>query len=455
MGELVLRTLVLVALVGGCTKRVNQCTSDSDCTDPAYPFCDLNGEFPASGGMKDVCTVTPANCPVDRCGCTPGAVLSCSADQATVCGADGKSSATTACALGCASDGTRCATFEPSNGLGGALGDAAGDQDVTLPAGAKIDTDSGTVTDSNGAPVALQSVVVTQPSGPSIRAFIAKSLTIDDLSVSGANAIAFVASGEIKIQGDIELAAKGSVSAPGAGTAGLSCTGMDSQQVSCGSGQTTTAGASGGGNATVGGSGGGGPAGGMAATAFSPLVGGCSGGALRDGSGNLLAAGGGGGGAIEIVSAQDISITGRGFINVAGGGAADLSNAGGGGGSAGTVVLEAPQVSISGALAGITANGGAGGGCSMMGPDGQKDTMPAGVSGCTSGNYSAGAGGTGAVAATSGNYCVSMPCLLCFQAGGGGGAAGRVRIATRDGAYSSDSSPVLSAVVSTATLQPQ
>jgi hypothetical protein len=40
--------LLAVGLLGvGCTKTVNQCSVDSDCDNVAYPFCDVNGEYPS------------------------------------------------------------------------------------------------------------------------------------------------------------------------------------------------------------------------------------------------------------------------------------------------------------------------------------------------------------------------------------------------------------------------
>src|ERR1700693_4653596 len=86
-------------LGAGCTKTVNQCSADSDCTDVAYPFCDVNGEFPPSDGVKNVCTIVPANCPIERCGCSPGATT-CGGDQLSTCNQDGKSTTTSTCSLG-------------------------------------------------------------------------------------------------------------------------------------------------------------------------------------------------------------------------------------------------------------------------------------------------------------------------------------------------------------------
>ena len=46
--------LVVALAAAGCgTKRVNVCNADTDCKDPSFPFCDVNGQYPASGGEKN------------------------------------------------------------------------------------------------------------------------------------------------------------------------------------------------------------------------------------------------------------------------------------------------------------------------------------------------------------------------------------------------------------------
>jgi hypothetical protein len=61
-----------VAALAACSKRVNFCDSDKDCSDPAFPFCDVDGQYAPSGGMTNTCTIVPPDCPVERCGCQPG-----------------------------------------------------------------------------------------------------------------------------------------------------------------------------------------------------------------------------------------------------------------------------------------------------------------------------------------------------------------------------------------------
>ncbi len=449
--------VAVLALVGCGTKRVNVCTSDADCKDPSYPFCDVNGEYPASGGENNSCTVVPDNCPVDRCGCTPNAVLSCSGDQLTTCAADGKSTTTNTCALGCAADGTRCLTFEPSNGLGGALAMASGEPDVVLPSGAKIDTDLGTIVDGNGVPVAITSTLIAQTGGPNIRAFIAHSMTVNDLSVHGAAALALVAPEAITIQGVVDAAAHASTAGPGAESSPFACASLVVQEFDCGTPTVTVTPSSGGGGDGVAGGNGHGEgntsSGGTAVSGFTPLYGGCRGGDLLSTSNATVGRGGAGGGAVEIVSLRSITLTGTGFLSVGGGGGSSSC----GGGSGGVVILEAPAVQLNGGSTGVTANGGAGGGCSVNGADGTTTLAAAAAPMCTSGGYSAGAGGTATTAPGNSAQCApggGVTCLACDPSpyGGGGGSVGRARIATKDGTYGLLGAPVMSVDISAAML---
>src|SRR5664279_1318021 len=152
---------------GGCTKTVSQCTQDSDCTTGVYPFCDVNGEYAASGGEHNVCTVVPSNCPVERCGCEPGAVT-CSEDMLTTCNADGKSVTSATCSLGCDTAGDRCFSFKTANGLDPAMLLAANEAAVVFPTSVKIDTDACVVHDAANVVIAVKSLMVAQISAPSI-----------------------------------------------------------------------------------------------------------------------------------------------------------------------------------------------------------------------------------------------------------------------------------------------
>ena len=449
--------IVVMCFFTACTKRTNVCTKDSDCKDPAYPFCDVNGEYLPSGGEKNVCTIVPDSCPISRCGCTPGAVISCSGSDLTSCAADGMSTDTTACPLGCASDGTRCSSFTASNGLSDALAQSATLPDVVLPAGAKIDTESGVVVDGGGTPIPITSMVVDQPSGLPIRVFVGHVIVLNDATVVGANPLGLAGSAGVTLQGFLDIAAHGTVSAPGGVSPPFGSAPSATGQPVCAIGTnvvTTTYGGAGAGNAVAGGNTRG-HVGGTAAAGFSPLYGGGRGGDMQNSSGTVIATGGGGGGAVEIVSATQVLLTNAGFISLGGGGGSDTA----GGGAGGTAIIEAPLVQLNGNLTGVTANGGAGGGCGSKGRDATTTTAPAAAMSCpgTKFDYSPGAGGTALVGPGSSGACINAPCLTCDAGsfGGGGGAAGRLRVATRDGTFATTGTPTMSVVVSTATLMPQ
>lgn len=420
------RTLIVLVLAGlGCTKEVNRCQLDADCANPAYPFCDANGEYPSSAGAAGVCTVVPANCPVARCGCDPNAAT-CTGDQLSVCNQDGRSTTETSCDLGCSSDAPRCATFKPSNKLEGALEMAAFADDVELDSVAF--SDNGDVRDLHhqGALLPITTILVPQDVGPPIRVFIAHSFKIhaaEAYPVSGGfgtSPIALVAVGPIVIDGIFD---GGDPAGRQVNTSGL---GSQDSAAAC-AGRGGGYGGSGGGNATKGGDGAsyegiGTPtpavAGGAAQVdQFEPLVGGCPGG---DYDGQSRAAHGGS--AIQFVSATLIQIMTTGQLNVGGQGGSDK----GGGGSGGTLVFQAPLVDISGLVA---ANGGSGGACSMFGNNGPISTEPAAaVGGC--GLTHSGAGGTATVSPGAGSSPINGPA-------GGGGAVGRVLIESADGAFGS------------------
>lgn len=426
MGVIRLRVCVLLLLLVGCTRRVNECASDSDCTDVAYPFCDVKGEYGPSGGQAGVCTIVPPDCSVDRCGCSPGSV-SCRADTLSTCNSDGHSTTDTACALGCAATNDRCLTFDPSNGLGAAMSAAGTAHAVTLD-GVTIDTDSGVVTNSAGIAVPVASLQVSRSSG-NIQAFAASSFTLGKIQVTGSLAIAFVSTGDITVNGVIDVAGShGLVPGPGAQTSGA-CVGATRGGMGAGGGNAT-AGAAAHSNLPVFDL-----LGGSAQVDPVSLQGGCNGG----GSDCTL---GFGGGAIQLSSLSSITIAQSGLIDVGGGGGGNsASGAGCGGGSGGRVILEAPVVTLSG---GVTANGGAGSACSMTGEGGKQSLEPAHGFTCPAPQSSTMVGGEGGTinsAPTDGR-----------ASGGGGGAVGRISVHTRSSTFMPDSGSLVSAALDSSPL---
>lgn len=483
------RSALLLAFLfvagSACTKPnpAAVCQLDGSCLDPAFPFCDRDGviggtpgrciavdctpgQFEAcvgdsalvcsSGGEGFETTECAAGCDSSsgcKSFCTPGAAIECTNDELRSCNAEGTATVTESCTLGCATTEARCLTFEPSNGLGPALADAAGEEDVVLPAGTRIDTDLGLVQDANGTVLPVKTFTVDQVGGAPIRVFESRSFEMQDVTVTGMAPFAFVAAGEIRVSGRLKADAIGSDPGPGARLTGV-CFGADSMQLDasnvCGAGGTATPGAGGGGNHDMGGNGGANnPNGGNGLTGFSPLAGGCAGGTQRKPDGaNVFARGGGGGGAVQLVSLTSVVLTGAGLIDVGGGGGGSTA----GGGSGGIVIIEAPLVSFSGPGSGIAANGGAGGGCGMTGPDAGSTTAAAIAPTCS--QYFGGSGGTGTKSPGDGCFQEACGASDCPEApyGGGGGSVGRMRIATKDGAFATSGAPILSVRITTGAL---
>ena len=438
---------MLFRSLAGCgSKTINQCSTDSDCN-VVYPFCDVDGAFPPSGGAKNVCTIIPPGCSVERCGCSPGETT-CAGDQQTTCNTDGKSTTTETCALGCSTTQDRCLSFKPLNGLGPALTAAAAEPPVVIPPGSTIDTDTGYIRDSAFTKLNVSTVVVTGTTD--IRVFLGGSFDIDDVVITGTKAVAFVSPGSVTIRGVIDASANKNVSGPGAATAATTgCVGQTATDPN-----TNIVVGGGGGHATRGGAGvetyplapgsdGGVFISGAGGPAFlgSALVGGCV------GAGPSLA--GGGGGAVQIDSLTKIEFTSAprlGFIDVGGGGARQASALASGGGAGGLVVLEAPEV----ALGGVTSNGGAGATCGVDGKDATPSQAVAAGAGANCGNNPqrgfSGSGGT--LDHTPGDG--TGP----YGGAGGGGAVGVMFVNTLDGSYASVAGSFVSVFVTLGTISP-
>lgn len=429
MTKMMIGGLVVFASLSACTKTVKQCTKDSDCANIAYPFCDVNGQYEASGGEHDICTIVPPNCPVERCGCQPGAT-SCASGTLVVCNSDGQTTTSTACDLGCSASNVTCQSFDPFFGTGVVLPDAQVAADVTISSGSTIDSDTGNVRDSNNNAVPIAHRFVAQGTGNDIQVFYAHAFTIDDVRVIGTHPVSFVSAETLLVRGKLDLGARSSQPGPGATTGG--CAGKYGTVGNFGSA------GGGAGNSTPGGSGDTfihvsgmpGPTGlpGDTETGFGGLIGGCPGGS--DGTN-----GGGGGGAVQLVSFSNVSIVGA--VSVGGGG----GSARGGGGSAGNLVIEAPTVSVAGVIA---ANGGGGGACDSLAADGGFGVSPALGPSCSGSHGGAGAAGT----AAPGN---GQPGQNHSEAGGGG-SLGRMLVRTAAGTFTPGGGSTISVAASLDTL---
>ncbi len=434
MTKMMFGGLVVFASLTACTKTVHQCSKDSDCTNLAYPFCDVDGQYAASGGEHDICTIVPPDCPVERCGCQPGAAT-CVSGTLAVCNSDGQTTTSTACELGCSASNVTCQTFEPFFGTGVVLPDALVAADVTISSGSTIDSDTGNVRDSNNNAVPISHRLVAQGTGNDIQVFYAHALTIDDVRVTGTHPVSFVSAGPLLVRGKLDVGARSSLPGPGATLTGA-CAGKFGGDsgigfVGGGAGNSTPGGS---GDTILHNSGVPGPTGlpGDTETGFASLIGGCPGGS--DGT-----SGGGGGGAIQLVSFANISIVGG--VSVGGGG----GNSQGGGGSGGNLVIEAPTVSVAGVVA---ANGGGGGACASLAADGGFGGSPALGPSCMGLHGGAGAAGTTAPGA-------GQPIKNGNSGGGpagGGGALGRMLVRTAAGTFTPGSGSTISVASSVDTL---
>lgn len=351
-----------------------------------------------------------------------------------------------------------CFNYAPSNfdplDLGAALAENAA---LSITCGdAVFDSTTRMYTGACAAP--LQSVVVTQPSGPDAVVIPVTSLTVTGggaLRLIGERPVIFAVFGEASINGAIHASAVQGT--PGAG-GNVSCTSGTG-----GVGQTQTAndrggsGGGGGGFGTVGATGGRGDRGTTTAAGMvegddtlAPLRGGCAGGRGGQGTGtdggNL---GGAGGGAVQISVAGALSFGG---VVAAGGGGGSkgilLQDGGGGGGSGGAVLLECERAEF-GLGAWVSANGGGGGGGfdhnndsdnSQPGVDGPAASVMGGAGGA--GDNRGGDGGRGggaSAAATAGQNgeAGSVFTLEPYGAAGGGGGGGTGRLRVRDNTRSS------------------
>jgi hypothetical protein len=334
--------------------------------------------------------------------------------------------------------------FEPSNFDDCDILPLTGDLNLT-PASWQINTDDNELRDqTNGGITELNSILVNQPDGITIRVLSVSSFTLASgasVRILGSRPLVIVAANDITISGLMSAGASGTSPGSGGGLAGecTSGTGTNGASQQDDNANTGGIGGGGGGYGAAGGSGAAvantsasGVAGGAeeGAVALVPLRGGCSGGSGGFGGG----AGGAGGGAVQLVAGGTITLSDGAQITARGGGGragSASSSGGGGGGSGGAVLIESVNVTVDGVL---TAQGGSGGegadffSAGQNGRDGRHldDTAAAGGNGLSLGG-DGGSGGVGGGAAGPGSQ---GPGDISFAqgGGGGGGAVGRIRI---------------------------
>lgn len=428
--------------------------------DPAYPFCDEDGEI--TGAAKTCVAVSCA--PGDFAACRGGTELRCNSSGTTydalqcargcdpaigcrlcepnqtvcsngkvqTCDATGAVTSSESCPLGCFEDQPRCREIDPSNGLGTYADMVSVPPDLELT-NATFSTSTGTVA-AGGKAVGVPSFLIGRMGdGVQIRVFIVNSIKLTSANIeygpgspsSPGPGLAIFARHEIVLAGSIVVSSLAGAATLGCRPAG---TGAWDPSVSSGGG--------GGANGTDGANGGsvintypGGEQDVASGTSrIVPLRGGCSGNVPVGSSQN-------GGGAIQLSSGTTIQIDAtvdvRGSDGIYNFSADNASISAGGGGAGGSILLEAPQV-VLGATAKLLTAGGDG------------------YSTCPSANCgAAGSGGTATTPATKG---MDVPFAVGASAGGGGGGLGRARINTKTGIYTKTSSTVEDAVLTTGVL---
>jgi len=329
-------------------------------------------------------------------------------------------------------------------------------QDLDLSSNSwNILVDDGTIKNPQFQTVQATSFAVPQLSGgPPLRVFVVGNLKLGNVNIIGAangtgSGVVFLASGDVTISGTVTLSTLvGSTHVAACrGTSGYTSHAQANgacYEVPPGGGGAAGPGAAGGrildGSGTSTGLAGG-PASGS--DDLQPLVGGCSGGGFNNSDqGQSYVEGSYGGGAIQISSRKSITINGKLLADGDRGGEDQgqdcedsLFGAGGGGG----ILLEAPTITL-GPNSQVSAAGGDGFGCN---PAQSTCGLP-------------GKGGTGAAAATNGgdvNFTTALGSSAVYQAGGGGGSVGRIRINTPTGSYTQDATAVKNASLTTGSLK--
>lgn len=335
------------------------------------------------------------------------------------------------CALGCHGGEGRCLALDPSNVDAAYMSYA--ETVVRVTDAVLIDTgDCDPDAFGDSAPSAF---LISLEGGGDLCIMIMHSLTVlreGVIEAAGENPLVLLVDGDVMIRGTVFAGARDVTPGPGGGQGGLA-NGASDGECGAGGGSSVAASDTGGGGGGYGGMGGdsgmglersapgalGGPLSGS--PELKPLAGGCGGGGGATGDGT-------GGGAIQISAAGSLTVQSSGMILAPGGGgrSGGMWSGGGGGGAGGGILLEGASVAIHGAVA---ANGGGGGSSDdgSSGSDGRSDATRAagGDDPAYDGGGRGGSGGAGGD--PDGQTSPDAP----WNTGGGGGAAGRVRINSR------------------------
>ncbi len=405
-----------VAAAPACGTRPNpaSCSVDNHCSDPALPFCDVEGTL---GGEPGECIAV---------GCTAGEFAQCDGDRAVVCNASGDDYDVVQCEFGCSDEAQGCNVCTPGSADCKAriIPRYLPDVCEVLASAPALTISASTMLDTN-LDASCNGGVVEQLDGPSICVVRYATIALErnqTLAVTGMRALALVADESLTIDGILDVGARRGSAGPGGGFV-TSGGGWDTANNGAGGAGFRTAGAPGG-SLTADGWGG---SGGQATPDPSLLVNLVGGTRPQPTPFHSAAAGG----AATLISCSgEVSVPG---IIDAGGGGGPGGGAGGnlalasGGGSGGYVVLQAMNVTVSGE---VYANGGGGGAgnpevtlrfVGYGGEDGSRSATVSAAGGpAIIGEGAGGAGGRGNALPQAGKKAMGSQAT----AGAGGGSVG-------------------------------
>src|ERR1700733_1432525 len=217
--------VVVVGSVGGTKPNPASTCADGACSDPAFPYCDVDG----IDGEPDTCIAVT---------CTPNTFAICRGDSAVTCNDSGNSYDTTACPNGCYAAGCLGSQHLEPKSLPTVCATLATVASLDVSSSATFDTDLAS--NCNGG-------VVTQLNAPDICVVRYGTISVEagqTLLVSGYRVVALVADGPLILDGTLDVGATGAIDGPGASIDAVGGTAMNE------------AGAGGAGFKTVGGAGG-------------------------------------------------------------------------------------------------------------------------------------------------------------------------------------------------------
>lgn len=422
----------LIAVLGlsgaaACTKANPVSCLDGHCSDPALPFCDVDGTLSGTAGT---CVAVS---------CTPGEFLECREDRALSCSTSGDTYDMLACKYGCGDDAAGClpCPLTPKECAPQIIPKYL-PEICNNPASAAALTIGAATTLNTSDDASCNGGVVAQTNAPDICVLRYDTVTIErnhTLTVTGSRALAIVADGQLLVDGVLDLSANGHQNGPGGGF-------LQSGLAGGGAG-FKTAGANGG-TATLDGGANNGGAATENPALHTELAGGTS---TPQGLFSDSSSGGAGGAATLISCRGAVSILG--VVDAGGGGGSGafystfFTALAGGGGSGGHVVLQGMTVMVTGQ---VYANGGGGGGGAgtsrqMGGPggDGSRSATSASAGGTsTTGGGNGGQGGTATSLPTVGKMPSATDVYALSTSGGGGASVGFFQTYTPSGV-----SPVL------------